>query len=103
MPRLTVTLSDDRADRITEMVEDGEYDSKSAAMNELIDRGERVTEVERENDRLRSEKRAIIQQREDNDELVEWAGEHRNLLEDEYERRNAPVWKRIEWFVFGRE
>lgn len=103
MPRLTVTLSDERASRITEMVESGEYDSKSAAMNTLIDRGERVTEVEQENERLRAEKRTLIEQREDHGELVEWAEDHRSLLEDEYERRNAPVWKRVEWFVFGRE
>ena len=102
MPRLTISLTDERAQKITDMVDSGEYESKSAVVNALITDGERVNEVERENERLRREKRTLIEDRQDNRELVEWAEDHRSLLEDEYERRNAPVWKRVEWFVFGK-
>ena len=103
MPRLTVSLSDERSERINKLAESDEYDSKSEVVNDLIDKGETVNQIVEENERLKQEKRKLIDQREEHDELVKWADEHRSLLEDEYRRRNAPIWRRLRWFVMGKE
>ena len=103
MPRLTVTLSEKRAEKVAKMAESDEYESKSAVINHLISKGEDAAEIQSENERLQREKRTLIEQREDNRELVAWAEDHRSLLEDEYERRNAPLWKRLQWFVYGKK
>jgi len=57
MPRLTITITDDQSDRLDEVAgDDGEYESKSAAIREYIDaagtRDELETEIERLRDRL---------------------------------------------------
>jgi len=36
-------------------------------------------------------------------EIVEYVKGERELQKMERERRNAPLWKRLEWFVFGRD
>lgn len=102
MHRLTVRLPDDMADRIAELSGDeGPYDSKSEAVRELIRQGERLAEVERERDRLRDQLAATNSRADDVGELVEYIERERALREQEQERRQAPVWKRAAWWVFG--
>lgn len=104
MPRLTVTVDEEHVAVIEELSNDsGEYASKSEAMRACIQAYERVAELEVENDRLRREKRAVIEQRDEHHELVEHVEGERKLQQMERERRNAPFWKRLEWFVFGRD
>ena len=62
----------------------------------------RVEELEAENDRLRREKRLILEQREEHGELVEYVEHERSLQERREDRLDAPVWKRGYWWVFGR-
>jgi len=102
MHRLTVRLPDDMADRIAELSGDeGPYDSKSEAVRELIRQGERLEEVERERDRLR-ERLAARNAREDNvGEIVEYVERERALQEQQARRRQAPIWERAKWWVFG--
>jgi len=103
MPRLTVTVDEEHAAVIEELSsDDGEYASKSEAMRACIQAYERVAELETENDRLRREKRAVIEQRDEHRELVEYVEGERELQKMERERRNAPLWERIKWFVLGR-
>ena len=52
MPRLTVTLSDERAERIEKMVDDGPMKSKSEAVNKLISDGEEVHQLRQKVDDL---------------------------------------------------
>ena len=103
MPRLTVTVDEDHAALIDELSnEDGQYASKSEAVRECIQAYERVDELEVENDRLRREKRAVIEQRDEHRELVEYVEGEKELQKMERERRNAPIWRRVRWLVFGR-
>jgi len=57
MPRLTITITDDQSDRLDEVAgDDGEYESKSAAIREYIDaagtRDDLLDEITRLRDRL---------------------------------------------------
>lgn len=53
MPRLTVTITEEQADLLDELSGDsGEYESKSAAVRDFIQRGEERRELEQEITRL---------------------------------------------------
>jgi len=104
MTRLTVSVDDEKAEVIEKLSSDsGPYDSKSEAMRACISAYDRVQELERENERLRREKRAIIEQRDEHRELVEYVEGERELQRMERQRRNAPIWRRIRWLVLGRD
>lgn len=110
MPRLTVTISDEQDELLDEITGDsGEYESKSAAVRNFIQSGERVAKLEEENARLRREKRLIIENQKEHSELVEYVEQEKSLQERREareerreQRRNAPIWKRGYWMVFGR-
>ena len=99
---LTVTLSEDRYERIENMVESGDVSSKSEAVNRLIDRGERVNQLEARNNQLEQKLSVANAQSDRVDDLAEYVEGERKLQQRERERRDAPLWKRLEWFVFGR-
>ena len=99
---LTVTLSEDRYERIENMVESGDVSSKSEAVNQLIDRGERANELEARNNELQQKLRVANAQSDRVNDLAEYVEGERELQQRERERRDAPLWKRLEWFVFGR-
>lgn len=104
MPRITATVDEEHAALIEELSsDDGQYASKSEAVRACIQAYERVAELETENDRLRREKRAVIEQRDEHRELVEYVEGERELQTMERERRNAPLWRRIQWLVLGRD
>lgn len=74
-PRITVTITDEQAELLNEKTgDDGEYESKNEAVRSFITEYERLSErledLERENDRLRSEKRLLLEQREEHTKLV---------------------------------
>lgn len=109
MTRLSITLTDEQNERIEELVESGEYSSKNAVVQEWLTRAEKVTQLESAVERLRREKRLILEQREEHGELIEYVEREKTLQErraEQQERRearqNAPVWKRGYWWVFGR-
>lgn len=96
MPRLTVTITDEQAEFLDEVSGDGgEYESKSAAVREFIQAGERVAELEQTVERLETEKRLILEEREENRELVRY-------VEDELSCREAGIVTRAKWWLFGR-
>ena len=104
MPRLTATVDEEHVALIEELSsDDGQYASKSEAVRACIQAYERVDELETENDRLRREKRAVIEQRDEHRELVEYVEGERALQQMERERRNAPIWKRMKWYILGVE
>jgi Arc/MetJ-type ribon-helix-helix transcriptional regulator len=54
MPRLTITISEDQSELLEELSgEAGEYDSKSEAVREFIQAGERQVELQAQVDELR--------------------------------------------------
>ncbi|PSP88731.1 hypothetical protein BRC90_06820 [Halobacteriales archaeon QS_4_69_34] len=100
MQKISVTLRDEQVAQLSDLVGD-EYTDRSKAVRALIDRGLEYDDLETENDRLRAENRALIEQREEHDELVRYAEQHRPVMEREQERRAAPAWQRAKWWLLG--
>lgn len=95
MPRLTVTVSDDQAEQIEELAESDEYDSKSEVVRDFIDDALRVQELETTVERLRNEKRTLIQNYQQHNALVKY-------VEEQQEIQDQPLLTRAKWRVFGR-
>lgn len=68
----------------------------SEVCREYIAKGMDYDELERERDRLRSEKRTLINDREERTELVRY-------VEDELSYREAGLGTRLKWWMFGKE
>lgn len=58
----------------------------------------RIEDLERENERLRNEKRLIVEQREEHTELVNAVKEERSLAK---RKANASVLTRAKWWLVG--
>lgn len=107
MPRLTITITDRQADLLEKKTgEGGEYESKSEVVRTFIQEyerlSERVDELERERDRLERKLTKTNSRNDDVDELVEYVQEERDLRQRREERRDAPLWTRAKWYIFGR-
>lgn len=102
MPRITVSVSEDQAERIEDLAgEDGPYSSKSEVMRYFIQRSQEADDLERENERLHRERRQLLDQREERNELVRYAEDQREEEQRARERREQPVWTRMRWWVLG--
>ena len=62
-----------------------------------------IDRLRRENDRLQRERRQLLEQREEHTELVRYAADRREREQRREERRDAPIWRRARWYVFGRD
>lgn len=84
-----------------------ESDERDASMSEVcrerIEKGIDYDRLQAERDRLRSEKRTLISQREEHTDLVEYVEQERELQQQREERKDAPVWTRAKWWVLGRD
>lgn len=112
---LDPTVVGELSDRIGE-----EYDNRSEAVESLLrdalavdeERAayeERIAELEAENERLQRRVETLIEMREEHGELVEYVEREKSLQERREEReteraarRNAPIWKRGYWWIFGK-
>lgn len=102
MPRITVSVSDEQAERIEELAgEDGPHSSKSEVMRYFIRRSQEADELEQENERLHRERRQLLDQRKERDELVRYAEDQRDQDQRTQQRREKPVWTRVRWWVLG--
>lgn len=102
MPRLTITVTDEQATLLEELSgDDGQYESKSAAVRDFIQTGERVAELEREVERLNRERRQLLEQRKEHGELVRYAEDQREQEQNARERRTKPAWTRAWWWLTG--
>jgi Arc/MetJ-type ribon-helix-helix transcriptional regulator len=102
MPRFTVTVTDEQAALLEDISsEGGQYESKSEAVRSFIQGGERLAELERENERLHRERRQLLEQREEHGELVRYAEEQCEIEEYTRERRKQPAWIRVWWWLTG--
>lgn len=93
----------EEVDQAIEAFSDENGCTKSEAVRALLKRGVEYDSLQRENERLRSEKRTILHQREENTELVEYVQEERELRQRREERRDAPAWTRAKWWLLGRD
>jgi metal-responsive CopG/Arc/MetJ family transcriptional regulator len=118
--KISVTLDPavvgELSDRIGET-----YDNRSEAVESLLkdalsaderqaEYEERIAELETENERLQRRVETLIAKHEEHGELVEYVEREKSLQERREEReteraarRNAPIWKRGYWWVFGRD
>lgn len=102
MARLTITVTDEQAALLEELSDDdGQYESKSAAVRNFIQTGERVAELEREVERLNRERRQLLEQRAEHDDLVRYAEDQREQEQNARERRRKPAWTRAWWWLTG--
>ncbi len=96
MKALTVNFRDDQEELIAElMAESEEYSSKSEVVRSLIDRSQRLEEVERERDELRDQLAARNKREEEVTDLARY-------VQEEREWRTAPIWTRAKWWVIGK-
>jgi Arc/MetJ-type ribon-helix-helix transcriptional regulator len=96
MSRLTVSLTEEEEKIIDEKVGDGgEYESKSEFVRDCIQNHTEVEELEQQVERLEREKRMILEQREE-------ANEIKRYVEEERSWRNAGLRTRAKWWVFGK-
>ena len=103
MPRFTVTLPDDQGELIEDLAgDDGPASSKSEAVRMLIDDAQRVSEVEDENDRLRRERRQLLDQRDEHSDLVRYVEDRRDRERRRRAKEEQPIWTRAAWWMFGR-
>lgn len=59
---------------------------------------DQVDELETELDRVKNEKRLLLEDREEKQELVRYAEDQRTRAE---RKDSAPIWTRAKWKVFG--
>ncbi|RBI60045.1 hypothetical protein DMJ13_20425 [halophilic archaeon] len=75
-------------------------------VNERDTLEQRSEELRTEIDRLKNEKRQILQQREEHTELVEYVEQEKSLVEKREQRRKereeAGIVTRLKWGLFGR-
>ena len=101
MPRLSITLTDEQNERVEELVENGEYSSKNAVVQDWLERAEKVNQLESDLERCRRARRQLLEQRDENKELVQYAQNERDAAERREERSRAPAWRRAKWWLLG--
>ena len=102
MPRITVSVSDEQAERIEDLAgEEGPHSSKSEVMRYFIRRSQEADELEQENERLHRERRQLLDQRKERNELVRYAEDQRDQDQRARERRKKPAWTRAWWWLTG--
>lgn len=99
MGRLTVSLTEEEEQIIEEKVGDGdEYESKSEFVRMCIRTHTEIDDLERDLDRLKNEKRMLLAEREEKEELARYVEDER---ETQQRWREAPLWTRMKWRVVG--
>jgi HAMP domain-containing protein len=104
--RVTVRLSDTLAKHVDTVRQDDET-SDAEAVRECIRRSRRLDDVEdevgdleTEVERLRREKRLILEEREEKAELARYVEDQRSA---ERRRREASAVERARWWLFGMD
>lgn len=100
MRPITIRIDED-THRILSDEADERGVSVSAVAREKIERGMDYEEIKRERDRLRAEKRTLINDREERTELLEYVERDLEADQRREERRQAPAWRRAKWWLLG--
>lgn len=111
MKRVTVSLEDEHVEAIDEFQEANDLDSTSEAVRRLIDAYEDLQRdyenlhtqyegLQADVERLQNEKRLILEDREEKNELIEYVEEERTV---EQRWREAGLTTRVRWKLFGMD
>jgi TolA-binding protein len=129
MPRFSVTFDDEDDAYLADLAADeAPYDSKAEAVRAIVSehrtgstdepemirqeyerkltkletaKNEEIEELEQEIARLNRERRQLLEQREENNELVRYAQSEREAAERREKRRQANVVRRAWWYLAG--
>jgi DNA repair exonuclease SbcCD ATPase subunit len=107
MDKISVTLREDQVGRLSDLV-GAEYDDRSKAVRDLLDRGFEYDELPRELEQaearvedLRRQLQQTNSRQDDVTELVEYVEEERAVQQRREERRHANVLRRAWWYLAG--
>ena len=109
MKRLTVSLESEHIDRLDELQDEHDVDSRSAALRRLFTEYEELQteyeelnteyeELETELERARRERRQLLEQREEHQELARYVADERTA---EQRWREASLATRLRWRLTG--
>ena len=109
MKRLTVSLEPEQIERLDELQDEHDVDSRSAALRQLFAEYEELQaeyeelstkyeEVQTEVERARRERRQLLEQREEHQELARYVEDERTA---EQRWRQASLATRIRWRLTG--
>jgi metal-responsive CopG/Arc/MetJ family transcriptional regulator len=109
MKRLTVSLESEQVDRLDEIQAEHDVDSRSAALRRLFQMYERkqaeyeelnteYEELQTEVERARRERRQLLEQREEHQELAKYVEDERTA---EQRWRQASLTTRLRWRLTG--
>ena len=102
MPQYSVRVSEESGERIEAYAD--EYDgSQSDALRDLLRRGTEYDSIRQERDSVQNQLNTLAGREREHAELVEYVEQEKSLKERERARRDAPLWRRAQWFVFGRQ
>lgn len=99
MHSVSTRLNDETYRTITETADERGV-SKAEVLRELVEKGMQYDDVKRENERLRSEKRTIIEQREEHTDLVRTVERQQSLAE---RKARAGLLTKTKWALFGMD
>ena len=104
MESVSTRLDDETYRDVRETAEERDV-SIAEVLRELVEKGteydDRVSALETENERLHRERRQLLEQREENQELVRFAESQRELAEHERERQKRGVFTRFRYWLTG--
>ncbi|WP_122088601.1 ribbon-helix-helix protein, CopG family [Halalkalicoccus subterraneus] len=112
MQRVSVKLDGDMVEQLDSLADDQSV-TRSDVIRDTLDDGlntdddveiqrlqERITDLETENERLRREKRLVLEQREEHTDLVSTVERQQSLTE---RKASASVFRRAKWWLVGIE
>ena len=88
--------------RMVDDTADANDESRAEAIRRLVERGLEYDELAQEIERLENEKRTLIADRKEKQELVRFAESQRELAEYERERQKRGVFTRFVWWLRGQ-
>ena len=98
MRSISIKIPEDTDEALDAVAREEHDGNRSEAIRALIDKGlrydDRVTDLEIENERLHRERRQLLEQREENQELVRY-------VEGERSWREAGLLRRAKWWLTG--
>jgi septal ring factor EnvC (AmiA/AmiB activator) len=129
MPRFSVTFDDEDDAYLADLAaDDAPYSSKAEAVRAIVSehrqgtndepetirqdyerklteletaKNEEIEDLESEINRLNRERRQLLEQREENNELVRYAQSEREAVERREKRRQANMFRRAWWYLAG--
>ncbi|MFC4440442.1 MULTISPECIES: CopG family transcriptional regulator [Natrialbaceae] len=93
MGRVNATVSDEHLAQVEQVKQSADSDMLAELRNEYESR---ITDLEQDVERLRNEKRTLINDREERTELVEYVEKEKSLSE---RKAQAGIVTRAKWFI----